>query len=603
LGLLNLQVEVGQEIGCPGPAQDGSSNGEFELGVLASGQGAIADPSYILDSMRDFVNEWDQVEAYLALVPPTWPLFENDRQACLEATESTLYPNCVLEDLRRRHEPTREEWRTVGKHQKALYRKRLLARTGHLLPSEQAPHFDFNSRDAANLFQLEAIIEFYANFDDPWALGAEPRNPGHSKYHTVDLLDPEGVDASISGTVVTLDAGTDLSRVHTSSDASSGPRERGDVIVLADNPDLLNASYYRIADADVSAGTVTLDTTSPAFGAGTKLYWQLWHRPTLILIDSFGGRVRGDFAKVVSGKANTIRLERAADLQKVNGRFRTNAAGDVVWETIGHFDTIYLPGDSARAGRTYRIIRANSANKEVELDDQPDFGGGSSAWHIPAGLSGDLPVLAYNLGRVRQANRAPGWNHYDGVMFVVYRGVVHSTCYRWSSYTSRSATGGQLSSIRGNRPYVFRSHRSGGKKSINYSFQVVDPGQDDTVAEARYYFRTEVVADTDGKQLIRIHDGFLGPEPKVHTDTGSHGCLVSRNIFSMRDVLIEYYQREHRLLTGEEDAEVAKVYGLGRAQSRQLWSDNTASGLRPEDWRNKIVGTLWLIRPDERPIG
>jgi hypothetical protein len=488
----------------------------------------------------------------------------------------------VLEELRNSRNLSATQWRTVGNHQKAQYRGRLLRRVGHAPAGSTAPPFEFDDIDWKNIFQLEALVELYANFDDPWAVGATPREPTDAAYVPVDFLDMEGAAATVAGNVVTLDGAPPLARVWIDEDTLflEGDTHRA-------------TRLYRISHVDTVAGTVTLDDT-PVL-AGPTSAWKVHQRPILVLVDGFGARLKGTAATVSTTHADRLVLDGNPGLLKVNLRF----------------DSIYLPSDTARASRTYRITAVDNAAHTVTLDGPPTLEGNSSAWQIPAGVSGEPPGLAYNLGPNNPpgAPSARGNDHYDGTAFVLQAGTVHHKV-RFSSYTSRNYPAGDesLSSVRGNRRYHFRSYRSNGNFR-NYCFKVTDPDAAyDGVREARFYFATPVTEDRAippqnpigggvGKTEIRIHLGNLN---QAGGGTGSAGCLVSPLFFDLRRELIARFQADSP--TGA-DAQVQKASVLTLAQSQQLLAGAILGGLTANNWNDKVTGNLWLIRPDERPVG
>ena len=583
-GDLDILVYGGHAIG-NASARDAPS-GTRQVGFTVLTGGGPVDPSHVYDWMRDFVEDGQpDVDRFLNLTPKQWPLIDpilTDIEA-INLTEVALYPMPVLSELRNSRNLSAAQWRQVGDNQKALWRDRLLRRTGHAPPDSSEPPFEFDDLDWKNTFQLEAVVEFYANFDDPWAIGAVPRNPSTAGFITIDFLDPAGTAATVIGNVVTLDGTSDLTRVRTNHDT-----------LFIESDTARPTRLYRITGVNATVRTVTLDGTPVLTGDTSP--WEINLRPILVIIDSFGGRLQGSSATVSA--ANTLTLDGPPNLSRVNA----------------NFDTIYLPSDTARAKRTYRITGVNDAAHTVTLDDNPILDSGLSRWHIPAGISGELPALFYNLG----PGGARGYDHFDGVLFTLQGGTVYNKT-RFATYTSRSYPPGaqELSSLRGNKRYDFSSWRSG-KASRNYSLKVIDPGAAyDGVREARFYFSTPVVADSvappaipniGGKTVIRIHFS-------VHNSPGhgcsSAGCIVSPAVYGFRDRLIDLYQDEYQAFhgPGTQDTEVQKAYGRDHAQSQTLWN-NTATGigaaanrLTYANWNDKIVGTLWVVRPDERPLG
>jgi hypothetical protein len=221
-------------------------------------------------------------------------------------------------------------------------------------------------------------------------------------------------------------------------------------------------------------------------------------------------------------------------------------------------------------------------------------------------------------------------------MFIIYGGNVHRQ-FRWSSYTSRKhlhevnndLLHAFVSSLRGNKRYRFRSLRASSSKYINNAFWINNFTPPNEPVEGRYYFEDSVtqdlggrytpartgqnpVADTLGKRGIMIHSGGIGtPQPNGSITQGagnySAGCLVSGIFEQFRDRMIELYQMEYRglhtTISGVEnaapDSDAAKLQGKNHSQSEAFWSKGELSGNK---WKDKIVGTLWVIRPDERPI-
>src|SRR5690606_11198643 len=128
--------------------------------------------------MRDFVQEAAVLGEFLDFAPPTGPLIEPELALAdaMRRTTESLFPYATLLEFSRSHNLTPSQWRCVGDNQKALYRRRLLRRSGQAR-DEALPPFEFNGWDWHILFQLEAIVEYYANFDDPRREDAQPIQP------------------------------------------------------------------------------------------------------------------------------------------------------------------------------------------------------------------------------------------------------------------------------------------------------------------------------------------------------------------------------------------------------------------------------------------
>jgi hypothetical protein len=589
--------EAGLPMGLPAPLPDDSTRRRVRFGALTSPVGW--DPAHLYDQLRDMVEQELEVDQFLNVVPLVWPVLGpalNKAQA-MAATESKTYPLAVLEQMRADHDLSPVEWRQVGENQKALLHKRLLARTGHLPAGETAPPFDFNYLDLQNLFQMEAVVEFYANFPDPWDTTTAPRARTDPNFIRVNFVPPEGTAATVGAgpDILALDAGSDLSAV----------RPGEDIIVTwtaGALPDPTNTHYYRINAVNGLNVTVGANVS----GAG-PFQWRILTRPILVLIDSFAGRMRGEEAVATAGSATITLNDAFFDVyyDAAQDRYGINR----------NLDTIYLPNDTARASRTYRITNVDYNNDTVTLDGVPSLQGNRSPWHIPAGVSGDmLPTLAYNLGP--GGNR--GYDHYDGVMFVIYDGSVQAH-FRWTSYTSRTTTGESCSSVLGNRRYYYHSLRAGSKEFINFAFHVGNPAPADPhdPLPGRNYFGRPInvtaacTVDANGKTEIFIHDGNRNAG-----GTGSEGCIVSPHLYRLRDQMIQILQQE--LVALNEPGNATHLLELddkllyeGRAGSQAFFGNagpppdaqfNTSNTWAANYWNDVLQGDFWLIRPDERPI-
>ena len=399
---------------------------------------------------------------------------------------------------------------------------------------------------------------------------------------------------------------------------------------------------YRIMQVDNQTKAVTLDARPTC--AGDRSKWRLNRRPILVAIDPLGPRVRD--GTTLAGNAATVARQDPADASRTILRLdgamslaRINKA----------FDTIYLATDTTRTpsrpGPVYRIVNVDEAAREVTVVGAPTLDGGASPWHIPAGVGGTPPATQYDLGPHQAAapvhpdRQRRGYDHYDGALFIVRRGRVEGHhIYRWSTYTSRDygtpwtaiETGlnwqESLSSLRGNARYYYSSYRSDSTFK-NFTFTVVDatagrnglqPVATDSVAQARFYFGTpsppaaavpgnanaldpRVMADPNGKRLIRLHRGS-----RNQAGTGSAGCVVSPDYLDMRTELLRLFEDDYKEYYGPKtfDAEVRKLTNASSPQaSTNLWTlgDQTPD-LTEANWLNKVVGTIWVIRPDERPI-
>ena len=676
-GLIDVPVIGGAAIGLAARASPG---GPRELGFSAYDVLGLRDPLRMLDVLRDSVADGQPaVDQLLAALPPSPSLFEPGLTVAQLMTRATsrLYPWSALNEAREQLQLTPAEWRQLGDRQKSIYRERLRVRAGHGGASTQPP-FELNDTDLHNLFQLEAVTEFYANFDDPWKPGTVPVLPGapvlsgnaarstgswvtldgapalagvrsnHDKiylaasqqpsrtyrilevdtaghrvrtegdpalpaagaslwkmdpYQVVELLDPQGATAEpLPGlpTVLQLDGGADLTRALTRVWPQKSPVEDRYLYdtILLEGEQTRPKKRFRIVDVDPEARTVTVDAPPNLTQASS---WRIQRRPWLICIDPIGGRLWGHDAALDPAVPGRINLP-SADLSRLNP----------------HFDTIYLPSDVATPRRTYRIHQVNATAKWVNVRKEPTDPvpslSGPGLWHIQAGVSGNILALNYDI------ESANGYDHYDAAVFLVHGGEIRFIA-PWSTYTSRnySAYHFQRSSVRGNKDYEYSSYRSGEKEFINYALKVVDFGAGrrlamnqlfDAVREGRWYFEEETRDDTKltagvptgsgpGKTLIRFHHGLV-----ASTASQSAGCIVSPKYTDLRSNLIQLYVAERVAFypdgaAAAADADIARLIGIAHDDAESLWRANSVTFA---EWAEKLVGWLWIIRPDERPL-
>ncbi len=596
-GLIDVSVTAGQEIG----RAQRSAGDALLLFNIGSDEGSM-DPSDFYDRARDFVEEGQNaVDQLLGVAPSVWPILGANRTQVMLETAAGIYPYSVLQEARRRLNLTRADWRLIGNNQKAIYRSRLLTRIGQAPAGSTVPPFEFNDIDWRNVFQLESVAEFFVNFREPWD-GSVPLDPDTNVPKTpqqeprpelrnldvgrLDFLNFSGENATSNGANVVIgDAGIPFDRIRAHA-------TRGDVIVL--DADTGRQSHtFRITAKNAANSTLTLDAAPTLPAAGST--WTIKRRPQLVLIDPMGPRSTGTSATVASVDANgfaTLQLDAAP--QRVN-RF---------------FDNIYLP-DDATPRRTYRILSVNG--QQVTVQGSPNLAP-SSRWQIQAGLGGNLDpanpagnALPYVLGPLAAAR---GEDHFDGTMFVIYDERVRLRA-RWNSYTSRNNVARDLhSSIDGNRGYDIRGYRSS-NAFRGYSLQVADFGQTDragydTCTFARFFFDPlrrppenpggAALADAGGKTTIRIH--YSQGQHRNH-GCDSAGCVVSYHMPDLRTEWVEMFEEEYRALhAGAEEPQMARLRGATQARAQQLWQGNQVS-----TWTGSMAGTLWLVRPDQLPVG
>jgi hypothetical protein len=87
---------------------------------------------------------------------------------------------------------------------------------------------------------------------------------------------------------------------------------------------------------------------------------------------------------------------------------------------------------------------------------------------------------------------------------------------------------------------------------------------------------------------------------------GSSGCLVSPLFYRLRDLLVQIYINNLPLTKSDNRSEKAimlnRLLGLNHEASMQFY-EQTDNGWAKKYWNHKIIGDLWVIRPDERPLG
>ena len=676
-GAVSVPVLAGQPIGKPALVGAGPAR---QYGFAAYDFFGIKEPLGVYDEQRDYVDDGQaQVDLLLGALPRPDDLFEPglSKADAIARTATRLYPWSVLNTLPGRYgfDIWSADWRSIGNHQKALYLERLRVRVGYGGPSTEPP-FEFNDPDYKNTFQLEAVVEFYANYDDPWKAGAAPvppnalalsgnearsaagrwvtldgtpalgalvpnhdkiylpasRHPsrtyrivevddaGHrvrvegdprlpaapapstwqiKRYQVVDLLDPGGTGASPTpgNTLVQLDFAADLTRVWP-NDFPVDASQLFDTIYLEEDQGRAN-KLYKIVAVDPEARTVTVDAAPVVAHSGP---WHINQRPWLIAIDPIGGRQSGVDASTDPADPGRVTLP-TADLSRINV----------------HFDTLYLPSDVARPSRTYRIEEVNQAGHWVRVAHDagnPPILGGLETWSIQAGVSANLVAQVYDLRSGR------GYDHFDAVLFFVQGGQIQYAA-PWTTFTSHNYADydDERSSVRGNKDYEYFSYKSG-KTFINFALKAVDFGAGarpgigelfDGVREARWYYETVTRDDTEvpsvavvgntskGKTTIRFHYGNDGLQPGLgKTASQSAGCIVSPAFDSMRAFMIDRYNAEFQAYQGVINADLQAIAPLDHGAAKALLG--AGGGPSFQEWRDKLVGRVWVIRPGERPL-
>lgn len=531
---VGTEVEAGQPIGSASQLTENLSPVWTAGFAVVTKQGVI-DPGTFYDKVRSYVDPTEDIDALIQLLTKHWPLIAPDIDPETVSRTTTLYPYSALIEYKNQvHNGSGlsyAQWRAIGDRQKALYRQRLIRRTRpDRLTGQTIPEFAYNMDDLFNLFQLEAVTEFYMNFDNPWDINTDPQ-PIDVPSDQVNLLPLEGIAATVNGKQIVLDGDLDVTRFSPGLD------------VL-----MLNYNQYRILSLDKAQNptTVIVDDT-PQVNGPTP--WSVRHAPSLVLIDSLGYRVTGLKALPVATSSFLVQLDdlnaaQVRELTKLNPHadtisfnlpeadwrhFRIEVVQPLVIQVIlvdevdnvpsngvkwhikkspkpTKHSSLYgskaLPGQTAKSlilddvkgehlddlamvmeriekGQIVKILLTLAGKKRYFTIDKvavqvvlgldsalTSFPSTGVAWQIPAGVGGTA-------GRIKRPTRktANGWDHYDGAMFVVLDGQIEAVI-PWTSYSSRvNKKGRSMSTLRGNRYYYITSYLS---PRHSFTFRVID---------------------------------------------------------------------------------------------------------------------------------
>ena len=146
-GELTLAAGAGTSIG----SVSATADGQIEFAVHT-------DVGYV-----DPVAMWKAINplSLFAAIDTAWPFLT--RSAARSAAVTSLFPMAVLHHARIAYGLTNTQWRALGATQKALYWESLRAKYGQ---GTASPYF-FSREDMPNVFQLEALIEFYLAYPRP----------------------------------------------------------------------------------------------------------------------------------------------------------------------------------------------------------------------------------------------------------------------------------------------------------------------------------------------------------------------------------------------------------------------------------------------------
>jgi hypothetical protein len=486
-GKVKIRVSSGDLLAKAGnPYLSTDKTGTRQLGFGVVTQSGVYDPGAFYDGVQDFLIEQDKPFASALaddLLGIHWPIIPNTSLP-ENIGKNTLYPYSALLHYKNSRHLSYADWRIIGDRQKALYLKRLIRRIRPDLSGDlTTPRFKFDMADTHNIFQLEAVTQFYANLPEPWDLTKSPKEEGDDGFQKINLLALYGEAATVVNKEISLDTALDFSRITPGID-----------VIVLDADTARPEKQYRITNINTATKTVTVDD-SPLVTGTTS--WHISHRPILVLIDSFGYRVQGETA--VSAGGDKIKLLNLSKEQKIDlGKINKN------------FDTISLQNTESPFFHEFRIkdisVSKNHPEATITVDKNgpTPLIGNPTPWHIPSGIGGQQgavkrPVYITN-------NAYKWWDHYDGMMFAVINGHVESIM-PWSSYTSRKGKGEQLSSIKGNQLYHISSYLS---PKHSFIFKVVDRHSHVTGTQA-----TKISTTPKGETILDLHyplsNTFLKP--------------------------------------------------------------------------------------------
>ncbi|MEO9484718.1 MAG: hypothetical protein ABJG47_14765 [Ekhidna sp.] len=557
---------------------------------------------------------------------------------------------------------TLEKWNMIGSIQKKLFLIRLLKRYGvqpvhdNLLDivndfSDEFPNefegvdsFEFTENE--NIFMLEAVVEYFLNYNDPRKPILD-HNQIQGSWKTTDLRKPiaEGVKARIfysSKPDIPNSLGIDYV-------VGIEKAKAGDIMYLENAIDEANDAFNTKSKYFIIKKIVKYHNSdsrsvelhgNPKFLPGVESSrWKIIRTPNLVLIDSFGARnnsLKGESKSFSTDSPRILEIEDSAVLTKINNEF----------------DTILIK--SANGDKRYEIVEVDNSNgsKSVTVDRDIQLSNGAiSSWHIPAGVTGQLPNLNYTLGP--NDNRNAGKDHYDGQLFLIFDGKIISY-YRWSSYTSRQRLYQRpawASSMRGNDIFDYWSIRDDDSSYRNFCFRINDKDKKfknkdgDSVygvLNARFYFGIPSQITPDVRVIANnknVIDDFVPEEadPRIPSDnnttqangktgviihygstsgetTHSGGCVVSPEMFKMRSRLIQVYLdiglydniyvHQSKLSLNSVGVLLNNKLNILKDKKTYTESRNLFNGgeMPKEYWGNLFKGLFYLIRPDEKPL-
>lgn len=524
-------------------------------------------------------------------------------------TQKFIYPFSILKDLRRRYELQNEvlsdeEWRMVGDNQKQLFAQRLRDEPlGNFLEADAKTDWKVHLN---NVFLLEALIEHTCvETVDEWEKGnryevgmmVRPTTPNGYWYHCVRPgksgdNDPEWTSdpfwEPVDGDVRWKWGGVLDER----DEWRSGETYfRGDIV----RPQTPNGYWFYCLRGHIS------DNGEPVWADDPN-----WERGGILN----SKKVEVDFLS----KEQFVRRKPLA-----MGKGEELVESDIYLVLIDRLKDLGAPSPGISKVRL-------KTKKPKSPGDEPQ-----------------MPIIDENNDQL--------FDEYEGVMIVIANGEVQTRLPGFSSLTSRRNERAASSTVEGNRKYRFASSTSTCKKGINYAFLVTDspssvykkhgehiPGwyywgqmtnkETVTISGKKFKKKTEGTPgrkDADGKEQIFIHRGIRSPW------NGSEGCIVGcivktlNQYYEMRNELIDIWQSHESI-----DWSVQAIRSLVPKRSERAWTDartwvdghnknceesdrtirknrkakrtnfpSEEATLWRSEWDDKIIGTLFVIRPDE----
>lgn len=562
------------------------------------------------------------------------------------------------------HEKARE-WskRYLDRGWEGLFRAYEFIDSGDITPDL---YFEFRDHDWTNLLQLEAIVEFYTNYNDPnrqantFPRGTSREGVSVPRLPTVaDKGDYDAfVDPQFKGSPKGLSAGLHLVQIdpfgarnnalgkirakstplrHISGSMYSITLPKPDQSIehaLTQQPPTL-ALWVRSSNTRASA---TYRITHATKGPDNKTYQlTLDTAPE----ENPGGSSPGPQPPSIPANAPWELIETNSWLTGTNAQMhltdRNTIVLDVASTTINsHTDTIFLESDTARPSRTYRITSFSAdASRKLVLDGHPSLRNGHSKWRIPAGAGGISPPLGYATTKLnnRYSPEHPqhqeGYDHYDGALFTVHNGKVIS-CYRFTSFTSHKRPNRSSPSRSAERKRSYSEEDEGGTRR-RFASGAVDAS---SIRGNRAYEMTSAAAagvtpinyafslgGTDTLDGARYYSAFLNSTPTpTHYNLNQqreppgrtygifihYGYVTGASGSAGCQVSPDFYKLRDDMIVarGIQGTTIgAKLHKLGMSGSEQLYdADGKGDGSHAAIWFRAVRGHYWLIRPQERAL-